>query len=189
MVDRIKTAAELAMEKTERIKKQKGSEKHSLEVERYVQAARKVAQDLVEGKTEVAKVKESLDRYPQEAKTAARQAMLDEFAKGINLDNTTRILQGISSIKDDDSTRESLKQVGKLYQQYHRAREEKIRELEETYREQLLEELKKEGIQGSAVLRPNLKGDSRLEEIRKDLDEEYRRNLSGFLSFLTSSHQ
>jgi len=181
---KIKSAAELAMEKTKNIKEKRAN--NATELEQYVQAARKLAQDLIQGKTEVRKIKESLERYPKEVLPEATKVMLNEFSNGINLDNTTRLLQSINLLKDDESTRQSIKEVSRIYQKYDHLRDQKVKEVEDANRKQLLKDLKQEGITGTAIYRISLKKDSRIQKITEEINQEYLRNISGFISYLNS---
>jgi len=182
-VSRIKSAAELAMEKTKNLQQKK--EATSAQTEQYVQAARKIAQNLTEGKSEVEKVKEALKRYPEDVLPEVTRAMLQEFSRGINLDNTTTLLKAVALLKDDNATSQALKEVEALYQKYYQWREQKVKEIEEASLKKLLKKLKDEGISGKAIYRVSLKGDRRIEGIKEEIDQDYRQNLSGFLSYLT----
>ena len=187
MGDRIKSAAELAMEKTRNINKESSGGTAFTDKDQYIKAARVLAENLVEGNTETAKIKESLNRYPREVIPEVTEVMLKTFINKINLDNTARVFKAISYFRDDEPTRNSLEEAKKVYRHYYKLREEKWEELQKNAQKQLLSRLSSEGISGSAIHQVKAKNHQAEKQITDQLNQEYLQNLSGFLSFLEQS--
>ncbi len=187
MSEKIKSAKELAMEKANKMDKNNTSGGKSAELETYTKAARTLAENVAEGSTEPAKIKESLRHYPGEVMPEVTKTMLEIFSHRLNLDNTSWILRAIPYLKDDETTQQTLEEVKKIYRRYYHQREKQLQELQDKAQEKLLDSLEKEGIKGSAIYQVKAKDYHSEKQIKNNLDQEYRQNISGFRSFLESS--
>jgi len=183
MGEKIKSAAELAMEKANKLNTSK-NENIPDETDQYIKAAKTLAENIVQGKTEALKVQESLNNYPDEVIPQVTRAMLDIFCHGINLDNSSQVLRAISYLRKDETTQQALEEAKRLYRKYYHLQKKQLEELQQNAQQQLLKQLRKEGISGSAIYKVKAMEPQAETQIKERIDQEYRQNLSGFLTFL-----
>lgn len=180
-MDRIKTAAEIAMERIKKIDIRSDTvEKHT----EYIKAAKVLASALLENKTNAEKIMESLKRYPQEAMDAVRKVFFQSIAGGINLSNTPETINMIHHLTSDKVILEATDELNAIFQQRQAKLEQLLKEAVNKREERALQELAAEGIRGSAIYRLNPK-DNVGEDISSRCEEDYHMETSGFRSFLS----
>ena len=113
---KIKTAAEIAMEKTRQINvKNDTAEKYT----KYIKAAKVLATSLLESKSDAEKIMEALKRYPEEALDAVKKVFFRSFAENINLSNTPDILKMIHHLTADEVILKATAEVNSIFQHCH----------------------------------------------------------------------
>ncbi|MFY9115183.1 MAG: hypothetical protein WAO23_08100 [Dethiobacteria bacterium] len=180
---KIKTAAEIAMEKTRQINvKNDTAEKYT----KYIKAAKVLATSLLESKSDAEKIMEALKRYPEEALDAVKKVFFRSFAENINLSNTPDILKMIHHLTADEVILKATAEVNSIFQHCHMKLKEHLKEAGRNNEELMRQKLAAEGIRGSAIYRINRHNDI-LENISSRWEAEYRMQLSGFRSFLSQN--
>ncbi len=174
---KIKSAAEIAMEKAQKIKGTR-EDAGTMEQEKYVKAATALAKSLLQNTTDADKIKETIERYPKSHKDAAVETFLGTVKAEIDLDNTPRILEAIMALKKDEKTRDICQAVQKLHEQYQRQRDETLINMEETATESMKNKLIRDGFSGSAIVGFNVKKDAQAEEVISGITKAYRDILS-----------
>ena len=141
-MDKIRSAAEIAMEKIKKIDIDSNAvEKHG----EYIKAAKVLASALIENRTDAEKIMQSLKRYPQDVMNAVEKVFFQSIAGGINLSNTTEIINMIHHLTSDKVILEATEELNAIFRQ-RQAKLKKLLEEAASKREELaLQELSREG--------------------------------------------
>ena len=174
---KIKSAAEIAMEKAQKIKGTR-EEARSMEQEQYIKAATALGKSLLQNTTDIARIKESIERYPEAHKNAAVDAFLRTVKAEMDLDNTPRILEAIMALKGDEKTREVCQEVKKLHEQYRQQWDQTRKDMEENITQLMKNKLTRAGFTGSAIVGFNIKNNEQSEEVFSGITKAYRDMLS-----------
>lgn len=177
---KMKSALEIALEKTKNLDEKFKEELKETEQQKYVRAARALGRSFLQGKTKKEAIKESIMRYPEESREAALKAFFDEVTAEINFTNTPLVLQAVTFLTDDEKIKSACREFEKLYHQYIRKMKEKAAELQENVGKAMLKKLSREGIRGSALAGINIKHLDQWKKTVEQLQEEYRNILQGF---------
>lgn len=155
---KIKSARELAMERTGDLEMIKDLAKGSAGADRepYLKASSLLAGSFLDNESSLEKVAATVGRYPEGAREAAVRIFLQEITNAMDPDNIEKVAAAYRHYR---SGREDnlIEELGKTAQDF----EDQVRELREelekgTYLEQHLEHLHSEGISGSALAGANL---------------------------------
>ena len=92
---RIKSALELALEKTGKQQKEAGEGAAFNEEQEYIKAAAVLGRSFLQGKAGKEEIGEKLERYPQQSRAAALRAFIAELPLNMNMNNTPLILEAI----------------------------------------------------------------------------------------------
>ena len=174
---KIKSVAEIAME---RVQKMKGTREdaRSMEQEQYVKAAVSLGRSFLRRQTDTEEIKNTLQRYPEGYRAAAADAFINTVKSEMALENTPRILDVISALRDNEEMREFYFRVQELHGEYLRQQEEALKNLEERSWQAMKSRLVQAGIAGSAIAGFNLQRHSEFEEVISRIDQEYREILN-----------
>ncbi len=179
---KIKTAAEIAMEKTRHLTAE-GKDRRD-EYREYIKAAEVLASSLLQNKTDPEKAGEAFARYPEPARELALKVFYGKIAAGISFRNAPAVIEFLRQNSGDESVRKSCDDLRKLYDSYRRKVEEKVQEAEKDSAQIMQQRLAREGIRGSAVYRINPAESDLRKEVSSRLEEDFDKQLSGFCSFL-----
>ncbi len=174
---KIKSAAEIAMERVQKMKKTR-EDARSMDQEQYIKAAVSLGRAFLRQQTDTEEIKNTLQRYPESYRTAAADAFIRKVKSEMDLDNTPRILDVISALRDNEEMREFCSRVQELHGEYLRQQEEALKNLEERNRQAMKSRLAQAGIAGSAIAGFNLQRHSGFAEVASRMDQEYREILS-----------
>ena len=177
---RIKSALELALEKTGKQQKEAGEGAAFNEEQEYIKAAAVLGRSFLQGKAGKEEIGERLERYPQQSQATALRAFIAELSLNMNMNNTPLILEAIQFLIKDVQTREACAAAAKLYHQYRRRLEESLSSIEETTARAQQKKLERSGIRGKAIAGFNLKGLPAWQEIQRQIEEEYGKVLESF---------
>jgi len=179
---RIKSALELALEKTEK-QQQEAWEGAAFNGEQeYIKAAAVLGRSFLQGKAGKEEIGEKLERYPEQSRAAALRAFIAELSLNMNINNTPLILEAIQFLKKDEQTQDVCVAATKLYHQYRQRLEESLSSLEETTSRTQQKKLERSGIRGKAIAGFNLKGLAAWQETQRRIEEEYSGVLQSFRS-------
>jgi len=176
-VKKIKSAKEIAMEKTQNIQGNR-EEARTLEQEQYVKAASILGKSLIQGKTDPGQVQEAIQRYPEACREAAIDALIKTVQAEMDLENTPQVLETIMALKPDEETRTACEGVRKLYEQYRQQRDQALQGLEKNASQFMEKKLAREGITGSAIAGFNIKSQEQSQEVVAGITAGYRNILA-----------
>ncbi len=173
---KIKSAAEIAME---RVQKMKGTREdaRSMDQEQYIKAAVSLGRAFLRQQTDTEEIMKTMQRYPESHRAAAADAFIRTVKSEMDLGNTPRILDVISALQDNEEMREFCSRVHDLYGEYRRQREEALKNMEERSWQAMKSKLAQAGIGGSAIAGFNLQRHSQFAEVASRIDQEYRKVL------------
>ncbi len=178
---KMKSALEIALEKVKNLDDRAKKEAAEMEQQKYIQAALSLGNSFLQGQTKAEKIKESINRYPEENREAALRAVLTVITSKMDLANTPDILKTVLLLKEDDAElQRACQKAEKLYHGQRRKWQEKITALEQSSAKFLREKLAAEGIKGSALAGFNSKQLPQWEEISSQLQQEYQELLHDF---------
>ncbi len=181
---KIKSAAELALEKTKTYAHASKDTETSDENREYLKAAEVLAASLLDNKTAPEKAVEALEKYPDKAKVAVTKLFFQKFADGINFKNTPAVLRVLKHLAQDEVLLNTCTEVNQIYEEYDQKMEQKKQNAADENSRMMLQKLAQEGIKGTAIYKVNVRESDFNESVCKPLEEEYNRQLSGFRSFL-----
>jgi hypothetical protein len=179
-MEKMKSALEIALERTKSLEDNLKKELKEAEQQKYVKAARILGRSFLQGKTNKEAIKESIMRYPEEYREAALKAFLDEAAGAMDLTNTPLVLQAITFLTGDAKIKQACTEAEKLYRQYILKLKERSAELQQNLGAAMLKKLSREGIKGSALAGFNIKHLKQWKEAVAQLQEEYRNIVQAF---------
>lgn len=178
---KMKSALEIALEKVKNLDDRAKKEAMEMEQQKYIQAALSLGNSFLQGKTKAEKIKESINRYPEENREAALKAFLTVITSKMDLANTPDILKTVLLLKEDDAeVRQACQKAEKLYHGQRRKWQEEITALKQNSAEVMREKLAAGGIKGTALAGFNIKQLPQWEEISSQLQQEYQEFLQDF---------
>jgi len=172
------------MERVEKMDARGNKETVEIEQQRYTQAAISLGNSFLQGKTKAEKIKESLERYPEENRKAALKAFLQVVTSTMDLENTPAILEAILLMKDDAETKRACRKAEEIHRSQRRKLQEQKAALEEDRTKVMREKLAAEGIEGSALAGFNIIQLPQWEEISLQIQQEYQKMLRDLQSTL-----
>ena len=168
----IKSTLELAMERTKHFAISE-KEKEEIKQKEVLQKATSLFHRYREGHLSSNEILKEIERMERRTATTVKQYLLSHWIDALSLDedDDERILKGIESMKER-SIAEVKQRFHHLLSQYQRDKEK----VKEKIGVQLIEALKKGGIDGSAV-EPKLEGSEPWKKEIENLDQSYRMKL------------
>ena len=186
VLDRIKSALELAMEKLNNQEKNV-SEGVTFDItQEYVKAAVILGRSFLQGKTNKEEIGEKLSRYPVHSRDAAVQTFMGELAAKMTLENTPMVLDAVRYLRKDKKTEENCAAAEQLYRQISHVREKKLDLLTEATAQKQRDQLSRTGIKGSAIAGFNVKDTAIWQQARAEMEEEYSQALQSFRSAIST---
>ena len=153
---KIKSALELAMERTAALTGEANKENRSPELDQYIKAARTLAGSFLEGKIEPARVAESMARYPAAAAEAAKRAFLETAAGGMTLENCSAVREALLVLRPDQKDGRAAGLLRNIDRRFRESLAAQRTALEEKGGAELAAHLREKGIGGGAVAGFNL---------------------------------
>jgi len=167
-VGEIKSTLELAMEKTKKFAVSE-MEKQAMKQKEVLQKATSLFHRHRDGSLSLSEIMKQIERMEEKTATTVRESLLSQWIDALSLDEGgEKTLKGIESMRQRDIDQVKLKfhSLGSRYQE----EKEKVRE---KVKFQLLEALRNDGIDGSAV-EPNLNGNELWAKENEKLDQSYK---------------
>lgn len=164
----IKSTLELAMEKTKKFAVSE-KEKQALKQKEVLQKATSLFHRHRDGSLSLSEMMKQIERMEEKTATTVRESLLSQWIDALSLDEGgEKTLKGIESMgqRDIDEVKLKFHSLGSRYQE----EKEKVRE---KVKFQLLEVLRNDGIDGSAV-EPNLNGNELWKKENEKLDQSYK---------------
>jgi hypothetical protein len=154
-MNKIKSARELAMERTAKLKENSGGDTRSAEGEQYRKAAVVLARALLQGKSDLGRVLESIDRYPAEFTQQARRAFLQSLIGEMTLENYALTLEAYPIIYPERKESREVELLRDFHNRYLDSSAAERRAMDGAMKEKDGEKwrayLRERGIRGSAV--------------------------------------
>ncbi len=184
-MEKIKSAFELALEKTasEKNMEEPDKEKEEIkeaEVGKYLKAAAVLGRSFLQGKSKKEEILEAFGRYPDEAREKAEETFLEEITAGMNLDNAPEILEAITSLKKNEEAQKTCSDLQHCYESYRAELQEQLKELQKNAGSVMLQMLEQRGISGSAISGYNVKKLEQYEEITSQIEKKYMNAVEDF---------
>jgi hypothetical protein len=177
----IKSAFELAMEKSKRIVIS-DEEREKFKQKEILQKAMSLFHRYREGHVSLSEILKEIERMKGETKTLVKESLLSQWIDALSLDDDQeRLLMGIESLKGQS--------LGGVREKFHHILAQCRREREQAKEKigaQLIETLRKEGIYGSAV-DPHVKGGKDFQEGLKAIEDRFRQKIEAIKEALKNS--
>ena len=163
----IKSTLELALERT---KKMVISEKEKVEIKQkeLLEKAKGLFHRYREGRAPLNEIQKEIERMDEKTSAAIKEFLLSEWIDALSLKGEDeRLIRGVEWLKDGP--------MAEVVERFHHLLSQYQKEIEKTRHEvrtRLEEELKREGITGSAV-EPNVEGNSLWKKAVQELDRLY----------------
>jgi len=173
----MKSAWQIAMEKTEKIEKASPQELMREKEERYAQVAKALAEKLLLG-LDGRHWQVEFEKYPAEDRDLLRQKVISHLAYTIEIGDPMKLdrtLSGIRHLKKDRAVQTVEDEIKRLFEEYAQAQQSLRHELDK----QVWESLGQLGISGNAIAEVNYLADAegkrRLQKIAAPYNEKLTR--------------
>lgn len=147
----IKSAIELAMEKTKGLRLSR-EEKEKLKEEELQSKAQSLVNRFLEVDFHLKEVEKDLGKYSPDQREHLEKLILHYLSEAVQLDrDNDLIFQGVEAFQKE--SKNTIKKIQELIEGYHRRKEKEYKQTEKD----LLKKLERQGISGSAV-QPKVEG-------------------------------
>lgn len=150
-MSKIKSARELAMERTAGLKESHGGDSGQAAGEQYIKAAATMAGALLQGKTDLERVMESINRYPAVYAAAAKQAFVKALIDGITPENCDPVLEAYPAVYPERKESREMERLREFHGRYRDSMAAERRVMEEKETGTWRAYLREKGIRGSAA--------------------------------------
>jgi predicted PP-loop superfamily ATPase len=182
-VKKMKTALEIALEKTKSLEKEKEG-LDELENQKYIRAALSLGRSFLENKVEKESVLEGFSKYPGKSRPAVLNAFVKEMLDKFSLGNTPKILEVITLLSNDERVLQACEEAKRIYQQYQHEFNKKAASMRKTIHDSLQQKYTAAGISGSAIAGFNVKQLGHWEKVAAEAEREYRQAQQSFYQVL-----
>jgi len=167
----IKSTLELAMERTKRFEITQ-KEREEIKQKELLQKVNSIFHRYKAGHIALNEILKEIEKEGEENQRKIKEGVISQWIEALSLkEEDERILKGIEALKEKDIGRIKEK-FYLLLSQYQRDKNKIFQDL----KSQLKEELKREGISGSAV-EPNVEGSKQWDRASNEMDKNYRLRL------------
>jgi len=177
----IKSAFELAMEKSKRIVIS-DEEREKFKQKEILQKAMSLFHRYREGPLSLSEILKEIERMKGETKALVKESLLSQWIDTLSLDDDQeRLLMGIESLKG--------RSLGEVRERFHYILSQCSREKEQVKEKigaQLIKTLRREGIYGSAV-DPHVEGSKGCQEGLRAIEDRFRQKFEGIKEALKKS--
>ena len=175
---KIKSAFELAMEKTKGLGELSRDELEELRKKERVAMGERLAQKYLEQtRYQSRELRADIDKCGEEARETATQAFLRYMSQSVALENYQRPLQGILDISGDREIEQACRGIEELCHQYQRARREMSSKFQERLVVVKMRKLDEVHISGSAIKMLDVESSPEWQEELGKLHAEFDREL------------
>ncbi|HHU75471.1 MAG TPA: hypothetical protein GXZ24_01040 [Firmicutes bacterium] len=181
---KIKSSLEIALERVGALQTDR-KELEKLDEEKYLKAAASLGSSLLEGKTNKEQIEESMGRYPQEIRQKAFHVLANRLVEGVNLANTTEVLETITFLTDDMEIKNICKKTLTSFREHLDRLKKKEADLQEKHSPILKEKLVNEGFRGSALAGFNISGTKPWREALNRFNNDYQETMMAFKKQIT----
>ncbi len=171
----IKSAWEIALEKTEKLGKLSAEELRRQKEEEYTLIGQVLANKYLGG-LDLWQLEVELDKYRGEERNSISKAVASKLAQAIELGNRERlrkVMGGVSYLRQNGTIKEVSNEIEQLFQEYEQAEQKEREEIEESAKG-ILHQLR---ISGSAIKAINPKAISRWQQDLDQLAQPYKERL------------
>jgi DNA-binding transcriptional MerR regulator len=176
---KIKSAVELAMEKTQGLRLS-SEEKEKLKEEEWHSKAHGLVNRFLAADFHLKEVQKELGKYPPEPREHLEKLMLHDLREAIQLDQTNDLIfQGIEALQQ--KSEKTIKEIRELMEDYRNRKEKEDKQTKKG----LLKKLERQGISGSAV-QPKVEGSKEWEEALARFKPPFERRLQDLKKELES---
>lgn len=163
----IKSTLELALERTKKMTISE-KEKEAIKQKEFLEKAKSLFYRYREGHAPLNEIQKEIERMDEKTSAGIKEFLLSQWMDALSLkDEDERLIKGIEWLKNG-RMEEVPKRFRHLLSQYREEMEKTRHEV----RTQLAEDLKREGIEGSAI-EPNVEGSPLWRETHEKLDHLY----------------
>lgn len=184
---KIKSAMEIALERSRSIKALSDKEASELEARPYRVAGRTLAERYLNGEFAAAEIEAQLERQPENFRSVATRAFLEEIVARMNLENTGRVLEAVAKLRPDAVTGRWVEEVRKAHSRYQEQFKAEVRKAEEEFEAHRRRELARAGIKGPAIKGFPFQGSAAYQRALQQASEAYRPVVDQFRQFLLKS--
>ena len=176
---KIKTSLELAMEKFG-IVRESEQELAKRDEEKYLKAAATLGNSFLEKKTDMERIRETLERYPENIRAETKQIFTARLVEALNPGNMPEILEAISYVKNDPKTKKICDEAAASIMELQEWLEKEKTEYENNVQSGMIEDLAREGFRGSALAGVNIKDSKKWQEKTGAFTAEYEKIIAKF---------
>ncbi|MCR4418749.1 MAG: hypothetical protein QHH27_03405 [Clostridia bacterium] len=160
-MDKVKSALEIALERSQRVAQQAGSGRE-WEEQQHRLVGENLARRYLRQEIDVRALRSAVERQPDRAGKAVAKAATAALAREIRLENYDRLLDGIAALREDEEARRWLEETRRACRQFAGELAAEEREAASRRARRAQEELARLGISGTAIagLNPRKAGES-----------------------------
>lgn len=181
---KIKSAMEIALERSRSIEAISDREARELEARPYRVAGRALAERYLQGELTVADIEAQLKRQPEDFYSVAAGAFLEEILARMNLENTGRVLEAVAHQRPDPITGKWVAEVRKAHGRYQEQFAAEVRKAQAEFAARRRQDLARAGIKGTALKGFPFEGSAAYQRVRQQANEVYRPVVEQFRQFL-----
>jgi hypothetical protein len=156
IMKKIKSALEIALEKTKGMEPKEEGELNEIENQKYIKAALSLSRSYLENKIEKESLQEGFSNYPEKSRPAILEAFIEEALDKFSLENSLQVLEVITLLSSEERVLLACEKAKRIYEMYRHELNKKIAEIQEKVRDTLQKKYTAAGIGGSAIAGFNL---------------------------------
>jgi hypothetical protein len=149
-MDRIKSALEIAMEKTAHLERASAEELRRQKEEELVTLARGIVQKYLRDEYKLKDLANAPERYPE--RELMSQALWEQLVAAICLENCKAVFEGLEFLATDkEAVRQATATAKEISQEFRLEKKRRLHGLKEKVEQSIRQELSQQGIAGSSV--------------------------------------
>lgn len=149
-MDRIKSALEIALEKTAHLERASAEELRRQKEEELVTLAGGIVQKYLRGEYKLKDLASAPERHPE--RELMSQALWEQLVTAISLENCESVFEGLEFLATDkEAVRQATARVKEIGQEFRLEKERRLRVLKDVVEQSIRQELSQQGIAGSSV--------------------------------------
>jgi len=170
-MDRIKSALEIALEKTAHLERASAEELRRQKEEEFVTLARGIVQKYLRGEYKLKDLASALERYPERALMA--QTLWERLVAAVSLENCEAVFEGLEFLASDKkAVRQASARAKEISKELRLEKERRLPVLKDRVEQSIRRELSQQGIAGSSV------------EVDVELAQQWQQGLQEFEALL-----
>lgn len=164
---RVKSALEIALERSRRLAAQDSGHGNEWEEQQHRAVGENLARRFLQGEITTWDFQSHLERYQGKAREAVERAAVVSMARELGLDNYGKLLDGIAALKKDETTRRWLEETRRACEQFRVELNREEQEAADRWSERQREELASLGITGTAIAGFNFRASPEWRRLRQ----------------------